>query len=259
MTAPKPEIRTFLCRSDNIGVLIRDPATGACAAIDVPEAGPVLAALDETGWTLTDILVTHRHADHVEGIPEVKRRTGARVTAPLKAGDAVPEVDATVAEGDVVRVGDLAARVWETPGHCADHVTYWFEAAGVAFAGDTLFTLGCGRVMEAEPATLWRSLERFLPLPDETEVYSGHDYVLSNARFALAAEPGNAALAARAAEAERARAEGRFLIPTTLGAERATNPFLRAGEPGLAQSVDLAPGTQPAVVFAALRAWKNRF
>ncbi|RZK84527.1 MAG: MBL fold metallo-hydrolase, partial [Methylobacterium sp.] len=142
MSAPKPEIRTFLCRSDNIGVLIRDPATGACAAIDVPEAGPVLAALDETGWTLTDILVTHRHGDHVEGIPEVKRRTGARVTAPLKAGDAVPDVDATVAEGDVVRVGDLVARVWETPGHCADHVTYWFEAAGVIFAGDTLFTLG---------------------------------------------------------------------------------------------------------------------
>jgi hydroxyacylglutathione hydrolase len=259
MPAQSPEIRTFLCRSDNIGVLIRDPATGACAAIDVPEAGPVLAALDEAGWTLTDILVTHRHGDHVEGIPEVKRRTGARVTAPLKAGDAVPEVDVAVSEGDVVRVGELAAQVWETPGHCADHVTYWFEEAGVVFAGDTLFTLGCGRVMEAEPTTLWRSLERFRPLPDATAVYSGHDYVLSNARFALAAEPGNAALAARAAEAERAAAEGRFLIPSTLGAERATNPFLRAGEPSLARGVDLAPGTQPSVVFAALRAWKNRF
>ena len=128
--APMPEIRTFLCRSDNIGVLIRDPATDACAAIDVPEAGPVLAALDEAGWTLTDILVTHRHADHVEGIPAVKARTGARVTAPRKAGDAVPEVDVWVAEGDVVRVGDLAAQVWETPGHCADHVTYWFRQAG---------------------------------------------------------------------------------------------------------------------------------
>jgi hydroxyacylglutathione hydrolase len=258
-SSPAPEIRTFLCRSDNIGVLIRDPATGACAAIDVPEAGPVLKALEETGWTLTDILVTHRHGDHVEGIPEVKRRTGARVTAPLKAGDAVPEVDVTVREGDVVRVGDLTAQVWETPGHCADHVTYWFADARVVFAGDTLFTLGCGRVMEAEPATLWRSLERFLPLPDDTAVYSGHDYVLSNARFALAAEPGNAALAARAAEAERAKAEGRFLIPSTMGAERATNPFLRVGEPNLARSVDLAPGTQPSVVFTALRAWKNRF
>lgn len=130
VTVSRPEIRTFLCRSDNIGVLIRDPATGACAAIDVPEAAPVLKALDEAGWTLTDILVTHRHLDHVEGIPEVKRRTGARVTAPRKAGPDVPEVDVSVAEGDLVRVGDLEAEVWETPGHCLDHVTYWFAEAG---------------------------------------------------------------------------------------------------------------------------------
>lgn len=259
MSADRPEIRTFLCRSDNIGVLIRDPRSGACAAIDVPEAAPVLAALEETGWTLTDILVTHRHGDHVAGISEVKRRTGAKVTAPAKAGDAVPEVDRTVAEGDRVRVGDLEAEVWETPGHCADHVSYVFRGSGVAFAGDTLFTLGCGRVMEAEPETLWHSLERFLDLPDDTEVYSGHDYVLSNARFALAADPDNAALKQRAAEAERADADGRFLIPSTIGAEKATNPFLRAAEPALARAVDLGPDSDPAKVFTALRAWKNRF
>ncbi|MCE4224144.1 hydroxyacylglutathione hydrolase [Methylobacterium sp. C25] len=259
MSAAGPWIRTFLCRSDNIGVLIRDPATGDCAAIDVPEAAPVLAALDETGWRLTDILVTHRHADHVEGIPEVKARTGAKVTAPAKAGDAVPDVDRTVVEGDRVSVGQLEAEVWETPGHCADHVSFVFRDAGVAFAGDTLFTLGCGRVMEAEPATLWHSLERFLALPDATEVYSGHDYVLSNARFALAADPDNAALKERMAEAERLKAQDRFLIPSTIGAEKATNPFLRAGEPTLARSVDLAPGTDAEAVFTALRAWKNRF
>lgn len=259
MTAARPDIRTFLCRSDNIGVLIRDSTTGACAAIDVPEAGPVLEALAQTGWQLTDILITHRHGDHIDGIPEVKRRTGARVTAPAKAGDAVPEVDVRVAEGDTVRVGDLEGRVWETPGHCLDHVTYWFEAAGLAFAGDTLFTLGCGRVMESPPETLWKSLERFRALPDATQIYSGHDYVMSNARFALAADPRNAALAARAAEAERAKSEGRFLIPTTLEAERATNPFLRSGEAALAQAVDLEPGTDPATVFKALRDWKNRF
>lgn len=259
MPDPRPEIRTFPCRSDNIGVLIRDPATGACAAIDVPEAGPVLAALDATGWTLTDILVTHRHGDHVEGIPEVKRRTGARVTAPLKAGAAVPQVDVTVSEGARVRLGALTAEVWETPGHCADHIAYWFAGPRVAFAGDTLFTLGCGRVMESPPETLWHSLERFLALPDETEVYSGHDYVLSNARFARAADPENTLIAARLAEAERASAEGRFLIPTTIGAERATNPFLRAAEPALAEAVGLAPGSDPAEVFTALRAWKNRF
>ncbi|MFE1600652.1 hydroxyacylglutathione hydrolase [Methylobacterium sp. ID0610] len=254
-----PEIRTFLCRSDNIGVLLHDPATGACAAIDVPEAGAVLRALKETGWTLTDILVTHRHQDHVEGIPEVKARTGARVTAPAKAGDAVPEVDATVREGDVVKVGSLLASVWETPGHCADHVTYWFERQRLVFAGDTLFTLGCGRVMESPPAVLWRSLSRFLPLPDETAIYSGHDYVLSNARFALAADPENANLKARAEVAERVKRDGRFLVPTTLGEEKATNPFLRATEPALARSVGMEPGSDPAAVFTALREWKNRF
>lgn len=259
MTAARPEIRTFLCRSDNVGVLLRDPATGACAAIDVPEAGPVLRELDAAGWTLSDILVTHRHADHVEGIPEVKRRTGARVTAPRRAGAAVPEVDTPVSEGDVVRVGSLAAEVWETPGHCADHVSYWFRDAGAVFAGDTLFTLGCGRAMEDPPETLWRSLARFLALPDAAEVYSGHDYVLANARFARAADPENVNLRSRAEEAERARAEGRFLIPSTIGVERATNPFLRATEPALARAVGLAPGADPAAVLTALRAWKDRF
>ncbi|MGE8127146.1 hydroxyacylglutathione hydrolase [Methylobacterium sp. NPDC080182] len=257
--AAETEIRTFLCRSDNIGVLIRDPQTGACAAIDVPEAGPVLRALDETGWRLTDILVTHRHADHVEGIPEVKRATGARVVAPARAGDAVPQVDVTVREGDTVTVGSLEAQVWETPGHCADHVTYWFAEAGLVCAGDTLFTLGCGRVMESPPETLYRSLRRFDDLPDATRVFSGHDYVLSNARFALAADPDNPELRKRLAEAERAQAEGRFLIPSTMGAERATNPFLRSGQPALARSVDLPPESDPEAVFVALRAWKNRF
>jgi hydroxyacylglutathione hydrolase len=257
--AAETEIRTFLCRSDNIGVLIRDPATGACAAIDVPEAEPVLKALDETGWRLTDILVTHRHGDHVEGIPAVKRATGARVTAPARAGDAVPLVDVTVREGDTVRVGDLTAQVWETPGHCADHITYWFAEAGLVCAGDTLFTLGCGRVMEGPPETLYRSLRRFDDLPDATRVFSGHDYVLSNARFALAADPDNPDLKARFAEAERAKTEGRFLIPSTLGDERATNPFLRSAEPALAQSVDMPPKSDPEAVFVALRAWKNRF
>ena len=171
--AAQTEIRTFLCRSDNIGVLIRDPATGACAAIDVPEADAVLRVLDETGWRLTDILVTHRHADHVEGIPALKQATGARVVAPAKAGDAVPLVDVTVREGDTVKVGGLTAQVWETPGHCADHVTYWFSEAGLVCAGDTLFTLGCGRVMESPPETLYRSLRRFDDLPDSAQVFSG--------------------------------------------------------------------------------------
>jgi hydroxyacylglutathione hydrolase len=192
------EIHVFRCLEDNIGALIHDPSTGACAAIDAPEEGPILAALTERGWRLSDILVTHRHADHVQGIPALKQRTGCRVVAPVKAQGQVPVVDAWVREGDTVHVGDLQAHVWETPGHCADHISYWFAADRALFAGDTLFTLGCGRVLEGSYAHLWASLQRLAALPDESRVYSGHDYVLSNARFALAADPDNEALKGRA-------------------------------------------------------------
>jgi hydroxyacylglutathione hydrolase len=252
------EIRVFRCLSDNIGALIHDPATGACAAIDAPEEGPIRQALDETGWQLSDILVTHRHADHVQGIGALKRRYGCRVVAPVKAGAQVPAVDAQVREGDTVRVGELAAHVWETPGHCADHIAYWFAADRALFAGDTLFTLGCGRVMESPYAEMWQSLTRLAALPGEARVYSGHDYVVANAKFALASDPDNAAVKERAAEAERAKAEDRFLIPSTIGEEKATNPFLRAGEPALARSVKME-GAEPVAVFQALREWKNRF
>jgi hydroxyacylglutathione hydrolase len=252
------EIHVFPCLEDNIGALVHDPATGACAAIDAPEEGAILRALDTTGWRLTDILVTHRHRDHVQGIEPLKLRFGCRVVAPVKSGDEVPVVDARVHEGDTVRVGELAAHVWETPGHCRDHIAYWFAADGAVFAGDTLFTLGCGRVSESIYPEMWESLSRLAALPDRARVYSGHDYTISNARFALAADPDNAALKARAAEAERAKAEGRFLIPSTIGEEKATNPFLRAGDPAVARSVG-REGDDPSVVFQALREWKNRF
>jgi len=252
------QIHAFLCLQDNIGVLIHDPNTGACAAIDAPEEGPILSALDQTGWRLTDILVTHRHSDHVQAVEPLKRRTGCRVVAPVKAREAVPSADAFLREGDGVLVGTLEARVLETPGHCSDHVSYWFERDGVLFAGDTLFTLGCGRMFEGTYADFWATLQRLAALPDETQVYCGHDYTLSNARFALAADADNEALKARAAEAEKAKAEGRFLVPTTIGHEKATNPFLRAGEPALAKSVH-KEGASAVEVFQALREWKNRF
>lgn len=252
------EIRVFRCLSDNIGALVHDPATGACAAIDAPEEGPILRALQETGWRLSDILVTHRHSDHVQAIAPLKQRFGCRVVAPAKAGGDVPVVDETVREGDTVRVGELSAHVWETPGHCRDHIAFWFAPDHALFAGDTLFTLGCGRVSESTYGEMWTSLSRLSGLPDEARVYSGHDYVLSNARFALAVEPDNPALQARMAEAERAKAEDRFLVPSTLGEEKATNPFLRVGEPAVARSVQLE-GAPAERVFTALREWKNRF
>ena len=251
-------LHAFLCREDNIGVLIQDPETGACAAIDAPEEAAVLKALDETGWRLTDILVTHRHADHIEGIEPLKRRFGCRVVSPAKAADEIPGTDETVSGGATVRVGNLKAQVWDTPGHCRDHVAYWFSDDKVAFAGDTLFTLGCGRVMESTYEEMWASLLKFAKLPSETAIYSGHDYVLSNAKFALAVEPDNAALKARAEEARAASQAGRFLVPTTIGHEKATNPFLRAGEATVAHAVE-RDGDGAEAVFKALREWKNRF
>jgi len=252
------EIRVFRCLSDNIGALIQDPATGACAAVDAPEEAPIVKALEEAGWALSEIIVTHRHGDHVQAIEPLKMRYGCRVVAPEKARGQVPAVDAYVREGDTVRVGELAAHVWETPGHCMDHVAYWFAADRALFAGDTIFTLGCGRVMESTHAQMWSSLTRLAALPDETRVYSGHDYVIANGKFALAVEPNNAALRSRMAEAEKAKADDRFFIPSTIGEEKATNPFLRAGEPSVARAVKME-GAEPVAVFQALREWKNRF
>ncbi|MGO4706953.1 hydroxyacylglutathione hydrolase [Microvirga sp. 2MCAF38] len=252
------QIHVFRCLSDNIGALVYDPNTGACAAIDAPEEGPIMAALAQMGWRLTDILITHRHFDHVQAAAAIKAKTGCRVVAPLKAREAVPHADAYVREGDTVKVGDLEAHVWETPGHCSDHVSYWFAPERAVFAGDTLFTLGCGRVLDGSYPDLWSSLQRLMALPEEARVYSGHDYTLSNGRFALAADPDNAALQARVAEAEAAAKEGRFLVPSTIGMEKATNPFLRAGEPTLAKAVQ-QEGADAFGVFQALREWKNRF
>lgn len=252
-------VHQFACLQDNFGVLVHDPRTGATAAIDVPEAAPVLKALAEKGWTLTDILVTHRHADHVQGIPEVKERfPKARVVAPKGEADRVPMVDEKVGEGDIVRVGGLAAKVIETPGHTIGHIVYWFEDDDLLFAGDTLFSIGCGRVTEAPMSVMWNSLEKLAELPAETRVYCGHEYTLANGRFALTVDPDNAMLKDHLAAAERLRAAGQFTTPSTIGLELAINPFLRAEEEGVQRAVGMA-GRDPADVFAEIRERKNKF
>lgn len=238
------DIELFLCRSDNFGVLIRDPATGKVAAIDAPEAGAIEAALKRRGWTLDLILVTHRHADHIEGIAPLVATHGAMVVAPLLAREAVPQAYRYVGEGDAVEVGALKAAVWHVPGHCEDHVAYHFADAGVFFAGDVLFAMGCGRVIGSTIEQLHASVMRIAALPPETQVYCGHEYTLSNARFCAHVAPGDPAIAARLARVEAQRAAGAFTLPTTIGEERATNVFVRAR--------DLAE-------FAALREAKNRF
>ncbi|MGA7786706.1 MAG: hydroxyacylglutathione hydrolase [Xanthobacteraceae bacterium] len=252
------EIYQFLCLKDNFGVLIHDPASGATAAIDVPEAAPVEAALRKTGWRLSDILVTHHHADHTAGIGEIKALHKCRVVAPRAEAQRIARVDETVAEGDKVRVGSLEARVLETPGHTSGHISYFFPAEKIAFVGDTLFSIGCGRVIEGNPEMMWHSLLKLRGLPDDTRFYCGHEYTAANIRFAKTIEPNNKALAARAEEVTRLLAAGEPTLPATIGAEKADNPFLRADDAELAKSLGLG-GVPAWQVFAEIRERKNKF
>ncbi len=252
------ETKVFLCLKDNYGVLVHDPASGATAAIDAPEAGPIEAALKSTGWKLTDILVTHHHGDHTGGIAELKSKYKCRVVVPTAEAGKIPAVDETVREGDKVSVGKLSANVIETPGHTAGHITYWFGGDKLAFAGDTLFSIGCGRVIEGTPEMMWASLKKLRDLPGDTRIYCGHEYTLANIKFARTIEPDNKALAARAAEAEKQIAGGQWTIPTTIDDEKAANVFLRADVPAVAAAIGLA-GKSPAELFAEIRARKNNF
>jgi hydroxyacylglutathione hydrolase len=252
-------VQQFLCLTDNYGVLLHDSSTGSTASIDAPEAGPIFAALDEKGWRLTHLLVTHHHFDHVQATPELKARfPSLKIIGPAKDAARIGFLDSLVGEGDVVRVGSLAARVIETPGHTIGHIAYHFEEDALAFCGDTLFSLGCGRAFEAPYAVLWTSLLKLAALPGETEVYCGHEYTQANARFALTIEPDNPALKARAEQVARLRAEKRPTLPTTIAAELAENPFLRAEKPSVQAAVGME-GADPEEVFAELRARKDRF
>ena len=247
----------FLCLKDNYGVLLHDPETGATASIDAPEAAPVEAALQATGWRLSDILVTHHHHDHTGGIPELKQRHRCRVVAPHGEAARIPLVDVAVRESDKVRVGSLEARILETPGHTSGHISYVFPTDKLAFVGDTLFSIGCGRVIEGTPEMMWQSLLKLRGLPDETRIYCGHEYTRANIRFATTIEPDNAMLRAREAEVEKLVAAQKPTVPSTIGQEKAANPFLRADVPEVANAVGLA-GRPPWQVFAEIRARKNR-
>lgn len=252
------ETHLFLCLKDNYGVLLHDPKTGATAAIDAPETDPVEMALKKTGWKLTDILVTHHHGDHTAGIADLKQRHGCRVVAPRAEAARIPLVDVEVAEGDVVHVGDLSSKVIETPGHTSGHISYWFEKDHLAFVGDTLFSIGCGRVIEGTMDQMWASLLKLRALPNETSIFCGHEYTLANIRFAESIEPDNMALIARTAEVEEQVKKHTPTIPTTIGAEKAANPFLRADVPEIAERLGMA-GKSAAAVFAEIRERKNRF
>jgi len=254
----KLEIYQFPTRSDNYGVLLHDAATGATAAIDAPEADPIFAALRDKGWTLTDILITHHHADHTAGIGALKTKTGCTVTGPAREAGSIPGLDVEVKEGDSVEIGGAKGNVIETPGHTRGHVSYYFPDEAAVFVGDTLFSVGCGKLLDGDAPTMWSSLSKLAALPPETDVYCGHEYTDANCRFALTIEPDNAALQARAAEVAGNAAKGAPSLPTTIGQELATNPFLRASSPAIQKRLGLE-GRELAEVFGEVRRRKDRF
>ena len=213
--------------SDNYLWLVRDSASGDTVVIDPGDAEPVLAEADRRGWRIGQVLNTHWHPDHTGGNLAVKA-TGARVSGPAAEADRIPGIDVALKEGDTVSIGGHVGEVWEVPGHTLGHIAYIFRSAGIAFVGDTLFAMGCGRLFEGTPDQMFASLTRLAALPGETLAYCAHEYTLANAKFAAHAEPGNAATADRLVEVERLRASGQMTVPTTIALERATNPFIRA-------------------------------
>lgn len=250
--------QTIFGSDDNFVVLIRDEETGATASVDAVDGPAIAARLRQLGWGLDLILVTHHHRDHTAGIPMLKKQFGCAVVAPAAEAGRIPAVDRGVHEGDTVNVGRAIFEVIGTPGHTAGHVAYWSAEEKVAFVGDTLFSLGCGRVFETPLETMWASLQKLRSLPRDTAVYCGHEYTAANGRFALTLEPSNLDLEARIAEVARLRAAGEPALPTTIGAEQATNPFLRADKPRLRRAIGMARA-EPAAVFAEIRRRKDAF
>lgn len=244
--------------SDNYIYLLRDPASGAVGVVDPGDAAPVTAELERRGWRLTTILNTHHHNDHIGGNAALKERYGATVIGARADAHRIADLDTALDEGDRVAFGGETGTVIAVPGHTSGHIAFHFPDSKALFCGDTLFSLGCGRLFEGTAEQMWHSLGKLRALPGDTRVYCGHEYTQSNARFALTIEPDNADLRARADEIAALRAEGRPTIPTTLGLERRTNPFLRADEPPLRRSLGME-GAAPASVFAEIRKRKDTF
>lgn len=251
-------VDVFSARTDNFGYLLHDEATGKTAALDAPEAGAIRDALERTGWTLTDIFITHHHIDHVEAIAELKAAFGCRVVGPRAEADKIDGLDELVGDGDTVTLGETSFKIIATPGHTLGHIVYFEPFGKHLFSADALFSLGVGRMFEGTPGPMWEGVKRLRELPDDTLVYCGHEYTQSNAKFALSIDPDNRALQQRADVVNSLRNGGKPTIPFELGEDKRANPFLRADAPELAAHYGLE-GRDPAEVFAAIRKGKDNF
>ncbi|QIQ85852.1 hydroxyacylglutathione hydrolase [Erythrobacter sp.] len=249
------QVHQFPCLADNYGFLLHNSVTGETAAIDTPDAKEYLRQAEAKGWTITHIWNTHWHPDHAGGNAEIVEATGAKVIAP-KEVERLSSIDEVVGHGDSVGLGEHRAEVIDVSGHTNGHIAYFIPEEGIAFVGDAVFALGCGRMFEGEPEQFWTSLDRIRRLPTQTTLYCAHEYTAANAKFALHADPDNAALHEYAEEIEAKRARGEPTVPTVLARELETNPFLRADDPALAARWG---GSAPHETFAALRAAKDAF
>lgn len=250
------QVHQFACLSDNYGYLLHDPDSGETACIDTPDADACLREAASRGWTITQIWNTHWHPDHAGGNEAIKDATGCTIIAPEGDAARIAGIDRTVRQGDQVSLGAFQGHVIDVGGHTLGHVAYHLPEAALAFVGDSLFALGCGRMFEGTPAQFWASLARLKALPGETAVFCAHEYTASNARFAVHADPDNQALTQYVTEIEQRRAQGLPTVPAILARELATNPFLRADDPAMQERWG---GTDAVATFAALRAAKDSF
>lgn len=252
------EIEQFICRDDNYGVIVHDPESGETLVVDAPEEQPIVDVLKRHGWTPSILLITHHHADHVEGNLALKQRYGLTIVGPDKEAAKIPGIDRRIAEGDAITFGGQTIHVIETPGHTAGHVTFHLPAARIAFAADTLFEMGCGRVIECPYEVMYESLARLAKLPPETAVFVGHEYTAANARFAVTVDPGNSKLKARAEAVFAMHEKNEMTLPTTIGEELETNPFLRWDDRAVREGLGMADASN-AEIFSELRRRKDNF
>ncbi len=252
------ELVTIPCLQDNYAYLVHDAATGLTACVDVPDAAPILAALKDRGWRLSDILVTHHHADHVQGVETLRSATGAMVLGAAADAHRLPRLDQTLTEDGPLSICGEEVRVIDVPGHTLGHIAFHFPGSGLAFTADSLMSGGCGRLFEGTPRQMWDSLTKLAALPPQTLICSGHEYTASNLRFALTLEPGNSALMSRIDEVAKRRAQCYPTVPVPLRTELDTNPFLRAHLPAVKAAVGL-PFSYDVTVFAEIRARKDKF
>ncbi|MEQ8226920.1 MAG: hydroxyacylglutathione hydrolase [Rhodospirillales bacterium] len=244
--------------NDNYVYLARCPETAATAVVDPAVTGPVMDAAQKLGWDITHILNTHHHGDHTGGNLEIKDATGCTIVGPRADAGRIPGIDVEVGDGDTYKLGNAEAVVYDVPGHTRGHVAYWFEGSDALFCGDTLFAMGCGRLFEGTPAQMVASLAKFKTLPPETRVFCAHEYTQANGRFALSVEPDNDALVQRMKDVDAARAKNIPTVPSTIGIELETNPFLRADSPDLQKTIGMT-GQDYVSVFAETRQRKDTF